>query len=180
MSLVPDYLKHNLADSRPDAIEGLYHASSRRVASSRCGPDAVHILCRMPCRGYTQIHGLLHLYLLIVSLLAYLVHRITHFTILIIVIVTGAMTTNGTVAHAPSEPQPLKILIVGAGIGGLTAAIALRNQGHDVQIFEQSQLATETGAAIHLAPNANGLLRRLGIFAEQFGANLMERVRLLH
>ncbi|KAL3472366.1 hypothetical protein BJX99DRAFT_272971 [Aspergillus californicus] len=86
------------------------------------------------------------------------------------------MASNGTVAHAPGAAQPLKILIVGAGIGGLTAAIALRNQGHDIRIFEQSQLATETGAAIHLAPNANGLLRRLGIFAEKFGANPMERL----
>ncbi|KAF5004026.1 hypothetical protein F66182_16073, partial [Fusarium sp. NRRL 66182] len=43
-------------------------------------------------------------------------------------------------------------------------------------IFEQSQLATETGAAIHLAPNANGLLRRLGIYAENFGANPMQKL----
>lgn len=75
-----------------------------------------------------------------------------------------------------NTPQPLKILIVGGGIGGLTAALALRSQGHDVQIFEQSRLATETGAALHLAPNANGILKRFGIFAEEFGANLMERV----
>jgi 2-polyprenyl-6-methoxyphenol hydroxylase-like FAD-dependent oxidoreductase len=85
--------------------------------------------------------------------------------------------TNGT--HT-DKIRPLKVLIVGAGIGGLTAAIALRNQGHDIQIFEQSHLATETGAAIHLAPNANGLLRRLGIFAEEFGANPMERVGLFN
>ncbi|KAL4864247.1 hypothetical protein BDV12DRAFT_205836 [Aspergillus spectabilis] len=82
---------------------------------------------------------------------------------------------NGSTPES-DEVRPLKVLIVGAGIGGLTAAIALRNQGHDIQVFEQSQLATETGAAIHLAPNANGLLRRLGIFAEQFGANPMERL----
>ncbi|KAL3462042.1 hypothetical protein BJX64DRAFT_277459 [Aspergillus heterothallicus] len=81
--------------------------------------------------------------------------------------------TDGTTT---SDIRPLKVLIVGAGIGGLTAAIALRKQGHEIQIFEQSQLATETGAAIHLAPNANGLLRRLGIFAEEFGANPMERL----
>ncbi|KAL2812178.1 hypothetical protein BJX63DRAFT_397188 [Aspergillus granulosus] len=81
-----------------------------------------------------------------------------------------------TIGAGSSEIRPLRVLIVGAGIGGLTAAIALRQQGHDVVIFEQSQLATETGAAIHLAPNANGLLRRLGIFAEEFGANLMERL----
>lgn len=31
--------------------------------------------------------------------------------------------------------RPLEILVVGAGIGGLTAAIALRNQGHNVQVL---------------------------------------------
>lgn len=75
------------------------------------------------------------------------------------------------------DQQPgLRILIVGAGIGGLTAAIALRKQGHQVQIYEQARLATETGAALHLAPNANGILRRLGLFAEEFGANATQRV----
>lgn len=80
-------------------------------------------------------------------------------------------STNGT-----EQKTGLKILIVGAGIGGLTAAIALRKQGHHVQIFEQSRFATETGAALHLAPNANGILRRLGLFSEDFGANPTQRV----
>lgn len=77
-------------------------------------------------------------------------------------------TTNGH--HDQITNGPLRILIVGAGIGGLTAAIALRQQGHDVDIFEQSRLAQETGAAIHLASNANGLLRRLGLKVEDIGA----------
>lgn len=80
--------------------------------------------------------------------------------------------TNGT----QKRESGLRILVVGAGIGGLTAAIALRQQGHEVLLFEQSQFASELGAAIHLAPNANGILRRLGIFAEDFGANPMERL----
>jgi 2-polyprenyl-6-methoxyphenol hydroxylase-like FAD-dependent oxidoreductase len=89
--------------------------------------------------------------------------------------------------------SPLRILIAGAGIGGLTAAVALGQQGHEVtvrirrcklretiankkQIFEQSEFANETGAAIHLAPNCNGILRRLGLFAEKIGANDMRGV----
>lgn len=70
--------------------------------------------------------------------------------------------------HSDS-PRPLEILIVGAGIGGLSAATALRQQGHNVRIFEQSKLAQETGAAIHLAPNANGLFKRMGLNVEDIG-----------
>ncbi|KAI1616482.1 hypothetical protein EDD37DRAFT_618243 [Exophiala viscosa] len=70
----------------------------------------------------------------------------------------------------------LKILVVGAGISGLSAAIGLRQQGHTVQVYEQSRFATEAGAAIHLAPNANGVLKRLGIDAAASGANLMEKL----
>jgi len=80
----------------------------------------------------------------------------------------NGFTNNG------AQKTGLRILIVGAGIGGLTAAIALRRQGHEILIFEQSQLASELGAAIHLQPNSNGILRRLGIYAEKFGANPME------
>jgi hypothetical protein len=40
-----------------------------------------------------------------------------------------------------------------------------------MQVFEKSALAREAGAALHLAPNANGLLRRLGIYADEYGAN---------
>ncbi|KAF4339639.1 3-hydroxybenzoate 6-hydroxylase 1 [Fusarium beomiforme] len=73
-----------------------------------------------------------------------------------------------------SEARPLNILIVGAGIGGLTAALGFRQQGHKVTLFERSQLAKEVGAAIHLAPNCHGILKRFGIFPETFGANPVE------
>ncbi|KAF7588819.1 hypothetical protein BBP40_005173 [Aspergillus hancockii] len=76
-----------------------------------------------------------------------------------------------------STPKGLKVLIVGAGIGGLAAAIALRQQGHEVEMFERSRLANEIGAAIHLTPNANGLLKRLGVDARKYGAVLTEQLR---
>ena len=41
------------------------------------------------------------------------------------------------------------------------------------QLYEKSSLAGEVGAAVHLVPNANGLLRRWGVLAEEFGANPM-------
>lgn len=72
------------------------------------------------------------------------------------------------------EPESLKVLIAGGGIGGLTAALALRQEGHECILFEKSKLAQEFGAAIHLAPNCNGLLRRFGLKPENIGANVME------
>jgi salicylate hydroxylase len=67
---------------------------------------------------------------------------------------------RSSVNDMPSlETPPLKILIVGAGIAGLSAAISCRRAGHDVQIYERSALNNELGAAIHVAPNASrGLL----------------------
>ena len=67
----------------------------------------------------------------------------------------------------------LHIIIVGAGIGGYSAALALRQAshgGHKITILEQSPSNPEFGAAIHLAPNANGLLKRMGLRAEEAGA----------
>jgi 2-polyprenyl-6-methoxyphenol hydroxylase-like FAD-dependent oxidoreductase len=45
-------------------------------------------------------------------------------------------------------------LIVGAGIGGLSAAIALRQAGWNVRIFERAESARELGFGLSLAPNA--------------------------
>ena len=47
---------------------------------------------------------------------------------------------------------PLEIAIVGAGIGGLTAAVALRQAGFDVHVYEQAPELTEVGGGINMGP----------------------------
>ena len=51
----------------------------------------------------------------------------------------------------PSKP---KILIVGAGIGGLTAALALLRRGIQVDVFERAPELTEVGAGFMSARTA--------------------------
>jgi salicylate hydroxylase len=64
-----------------------------------------------------------------------------------------------TMSSSKSTASPLDIVIVGAGIAGLSAAISCRRAGHNVQIYERSALNSEVGAAIHVCPNASrGLL----------------------
>lgn len=52
--------------------------------------------------------------------------------------------------------------IIGAGIAGLAAAIALRRAGWDVEIFEKSQMKHEVGAAITIMPSAVSALDEWG------------------
>ncbi len=57
-------------------------------------------------------------------------------------------------------------IIIGAGIGGLTAALALSRIGMSVTIFERSAKLDEIGAGIQLTPNASRVLVELGLEAE--------------
>jgi salicylate hydroxylase len=59
--------------------------------------------------------------------------------------------------------MPKKILIAGAGIGGVTAAACLIKAGHDVQIFEQAPELIEIGAGIQISANAMHVLNDLGL-----------------
>ncbi|KAK1485006.1 FAD binding domain-containing protein [Colletotrichum abscissum] len=70
------------------------------------------------------------------------------------------------------EGQKLRILIVGAGIGGLTAALALSREGHEVLVFEKSKFAAGIGAAIGLAANCTSILRKIGFEPEEHGSSI--------
>src|SRR2546423_12947294 len=59
-----------------------------------------------------------------------------------------------------------KILIIGAGIGGLTSAIALRRAKFDVEVFERAPELKEAGAGIALSPNAMRVLKHLGLMQQ--------------
>jgi 2-polyprenyl-6-methoxyphenol hydroxylase-like FAD-dependent oxidoreductase len=54
-------------------------------------------------------------------------------------------------------------LVVGAGIGGLAAALALRRAGWDVRVFERATSPRELGFALLLAPNAMHALNAIGL-----------------
>lgn len=56
-----------------------------------------------------------------------------------------------------------RISIIGGGIGGLTAALALQHFGYRVSVFEQAHELKETGAGVVIAPNAMHALHFLGI-----------------
>ena len=56
-----------------------------------------------------------------------------------------------------------RILVIGAGIGGLSAAIALRQAGVQVKIFERAASLKEVGAGIGLSANATRVLKQLGV-----------------
>jgi salicylate hydroxylase len=59
--------------------------------------------------------------------------------------------------------QQRKILIAGAGLGGLAAASFLIQDGHQVEVYEQAPRLEEIGAGIQISANAMHALRHLGL-----------------
>ena len=57
----------------------------------------------------------------------------------------------------------MKIIIAGAGIGGLAAALALKAAGHDVTVFEAVAQIQPLGVGINLLPHAAQVLDGLGL-----------------
>jgi salicylate hydroxylase len=66
-------------------------------------------------------------------------------------------------SRGKGEGVALRAVVVGGGIGGMAAAVALARAGIDVRVYEQARELTEVGAGVSLAPNGLRMLDRLGV-----------------
>src|SRR5580704_3560709 len=71
------------------------------------------------------------------------------------------------------------VVIIGAGVGGLTLALALRRRGIEAEILEQSAELREVGAAVALAANATRLLGDIGL-GDSLAQVSTEPARMVH
>ncbi|RVD13411.1 MAG: FAD-binding protein [Mesorhizobium sp.] len=62
-----------------------------------------------------------------------------------------------------NDTRSRQVVIAGAGVAGLTAALAFAERGYPVKVFEQVQRLEAAGAGIQLSPNATRILRQLGV-----------------
>ena len=73
----------------------------------------------------------------------------------------------------------MKYSIIGAGIGGLTTALAFEKKGIDYHIFERTSKISEVGAGIWLAPNALQVLEHLEVLEDVIEkGNSLDRITL--
>lgn len=59
----------------------------------------------------------------------------------------------------------MRALVVGGGIGGIAAAVALTRRGIEVRVYEQAARLAEVGAGVGITPNSLRVLDRLGLSA---------------
>jgi salicylate hydroxylase/6-hydroxynicotinate 3-monooxygenase len=71
--------------------------------------------------------------------------------------------------------RPLTVAIVGAGMGGLASAAALRRVGIDVRVYEQAAQFVRLGAGIQIGCNAMKVLRELGLESRLRGQSFYPR-----
>ena len=66
-------------------------------------------------------------------------------------------------ANEKASIMELDLIIIGAGLGGLAAAICLAEKGHKVTVLERNAGLSEFGAGLQLSPNATRLLDAWGL-----------------
>ena len=78
----------------------------------------------------------------------------------------GHPMTTVRVSITNSSSRALNVGIIGGGIGGVAAAVALRRVGIEVTVYERAVALREVGAGMMLWPNATRVLRELGVLQE--------------
>ena len=73
--------------------------------------------------------------------------------------------------------KKLKVLIAGAGLGGLVAALACLRRGIDVEVYEQAPELKEVGAGVQISANGTGVLFALGLEAgvREWGVHAVDK-----
>jgi salicylate hydroxylase len=80
-------------------------------------------------------------------------------------------------AQQPAK-RPRRIVIIGAGIGGLAAACALRRRGIEVAVYERSGKLEEVGAGLQIGPNGVKVFRALGL-EDELKRNAFEPINMV-
>ena len=73
----------------------------------------------------------------------------------------------------------MEIVVIGGGVGGLTAALALALGGHRIQVLERAPRFAQGGPGLRLAPNATAVLARLGLLGHVLDLGSRPRRALL-
>ncbi len=88
---------------------------------------------------------------------------------------------QGEAAGTGTSLEGLRVAVVGGGIGGLSAGIALMRRGARVRVFERAPEIAEVGAGIQISPNGHAVLAALGLGDEFARVSVRgERVRLIN
>jgi len=66
----------------------------------------------------------------------------------------------------------MKVVVIGAGVAGVGAALGLLDAGHDVEIYEQAGELRAAGNGVILWPNGTGILRELGVDIDGLGVRM--------
>lgn len=72
----------------------------------------------------------------------------------------------------PREPTGIKVIVVGAGFGGLTTAIECHRHGHDVEIYESFAELKVLGDIISFGANAGRIFHRWGTYPGEVATRL--------